>query len=74
MRPFWEWWKRIARRIGDFQARLILVLFYFVIFAPFAILVRWLSDPLAIKPGTARGWLVWRKKESAAMEQARQQF
>jgi hypothetical protein len=57
-RRLWEWWKGTARKIGDFQARVLLVVFYFVLLAPFALLVRLTADPLALKPRTARGWQV----------------
>jgi hypothetical protein len=72
VRVLWEGWKRVARRIGDFQARILLTLFYFLPFAPFALIVRWGMDPLAIK--TSPGW---RSKEDGAshpMEQASRQF
>lgn len=52
----WEGWKRVGRVIGDVQARALLTLFYFAILAPFALGVRWRSDPLAIKAGAPRGW------------------
>ena len=70
---FWEGWKRVGRRIGDFQARLILSLFYFLIFGPFALVVRFASDPLGIKPGVARGWTV-RSEKGVVLEQATKQF
>lgn len=57
MKAVWRWWKRVAHRIGDFQARVILILFYFVVLGPFALAVRWKFDPLAMKPGAPRGWL-----------------
>ncbi len=55
-RALWECWRRFAKRIGDIQARALLTLFYFVVLAPFALAVRWASDPLAIKSATPRGW------------------
>lgn len=55
-RSFWEMWKRFAKRIGDIQARVLLTFFYFVILCPFALVVRWLMDPLAIKVGATGGW------------------
>jgi hypothetical protein len=51
----WSRWKAIAHKIGEFQSRLILTLFYFVIFAPFALGVKIFSDPLQIK--NDGGWL-----------------
>ena len=32
----WQWWVPIAHKIGNFQARLILTVFYFTMFMPFA--------------------------------------
>lgn len=56
LRRGWERWKSVAKKIGDVQARAILVLFYFLILGPFALVVRLATDPLATKPGTPRGW------------------
>ena len=52
----WSGWKRVAKKIGDFQARLILGLFYFILLAPFALIVKVATDPLAIKARAQRGW------------------
>jgi hypothetical protein len=73
-RRVWEGWKRIARKIGDFQARAMMTLFYFVILAPVAIILRWRSDPLAIKAGTPRGWTAMKASDIAPLEHARRQF
>ena len=69
----WRGWKRIAHKIGDFQARVLLTIFYFVIVAPFALAVRLFADPLALKSTTARGWRA-RTPGAPALEQARRQF
>ena len=53
----WKWWVPRAHRIGNFQARLILTIFYFTMFMPLAILVRLFTDPLRIKPKTEKGWI-----------------
>jgi hypothetical protein len=74
VRELWERWKRIARKIGDFQARALMTLFYFVILAPAAMVLRWRGDPLAIKAGTSRGWNAMGAREGAPMEHARRQF
>ena len=39
-RDLWSAWKRIARRIGEAQARVLLSLFYYVFLPPFALLYR----------------------------------
>lgn len=72
-RVVWEWWKRAARKIGDFQARLILALFYFVILTPFALGIRLGGDPLAIKRRTPKGWRL-RPDEGDPVERAKRQF
>jgi len=74
VRELWAAWKRIARKIGDFQARVLLTIFYFVLLAPFAIVVRRTSDPLALKPGTKRGWGVLPDGGEYTVEKARKQF
>lgn len=55
-RRLWEGWKRIARKIGDFNARVILTLFYFILLCPFAIVLKLFTDPLEIKNKEHVGW------------------
>ena len=71
VRRLWQGWKRIGRKIGDVQARILLTIFYFVIVAPFALAVRVFADPL--KPKTSKGWRP-RTAGTPAPEQARRQF
>ena len=42
-------WHRITRPIGRLQALLILTLIYFVVLAPFALVVRFFLDPLRLR-------------------------
>ena len=74
VRSLWTWWKRVAKRIGDVQARILITFLYFVIFAPFALAVRWGTDPLAIKTGAPRGWRSKDSGEDRLMECAARQF
>jgi hypothetical protein len=74
LKTAWEAWKRFGRKLGDFQARLILSLCYFIVVAPFSLLVRFFSDPLSLKPGTARGWIMRSDTKGTALERASQQF
>ena len=69
----WARWKRIAHKIGDFQARVLMTVFYFVILGPVALVLRWRSDPLAIKPGTRKGWSHQEVRDGPPMVQARRQ-
>jgi hypothetical protein len=45
----WTAWKAIAQKIGNFQARVILTVFYGVLVMPFGLAARLFSDPLRIK-------------------------
>lgn len=75
MRRLWEAWKRLGKRLADIQVRGLLVVFYFFIFSPFALAIRWWSDPLAIKAGAPRGWLPKKKSpEAAKLQAATRQF
>ena len=70
----WSRWKRVAHVIGNFQARVLLTVFYFVIVPPFAVIVRLLKDPLALRrPRTAETFWVERTPERAPAERARRQ-
>ena len=73
-RKLWEGWKEVARKIGDFQARALMTIFYFVILGPVSMAMCWRSDPLAIKATTPRGWNNMEKRAGAPMEQSRRQF
>lgn len=68
----WARWKIIGEVYADFQARLIAVLFYFTIFAPFALAARLFSDPLRIRT-TDPGW-VERGPVGSTLDDARRQF
>jgi lipopolysaccharide/colanic/teichoic acid biosynthesis glycosyltransferase len=72
VRALWEGWKRVAKRIGDVQARILLTIFYFLFLAPFALVVRWRMDPLAIK--TDMGWRSKEGSSGTPMERASRQF
>jgi len=56
LKRFWKAWKRLAHRIGNFQARLLLTLLYLALVFPFGLAVRLFSDPLRIRQRPAR-WL-----------------
>jgi hypothetical protein len=49
VRILWAVWVRLARAVGQFQARLLLTLLYFVALLPFGICVRLFGDPLRIR-------------------------
>ncbi len=72
LRRLWEFQKRLARRVGTFQARVLLTIFYAVLVLPFGLAVRWLSDPLRVKRRPTQ-WFD-RPDTPADMTWARRQF
>lgn len=70
----WRRWKAIAQVIGDFQARILLTLFYFILLTPGGIVVRAVSDPLRLKP--PRGSTMWTPhlSEPPSVDGARRQY
>lgn len=58
LRTIWRRWLALAHKIGTFQSRILLTLFYFVVLAPFGLAVRGLADPLHMKSrSTPAGWV-----------------
>lgn len=72
LRRLWEWWKRTAIKIGDFNARLILTIFYFIILAPFSLLVR-IMDPMAIHRKARHAWMPRQEPKEQLLDYARKQ-
>ena len=72
LKNFSQRWQKVAKQIGDFQARLILSLFYILIVLPIGLISRTFSDPLALKKTAAH----WNAKASSPpqMDDARRQF
>ncbi len=73
-RRLWEGWKTLGKKIANFQARVLLTVFYFAIVGPFALIIRWRSDPLALKAGSQRGWRLRSTVLGRPLDRARQQF
>jgi hypothetical protein len=48
---FWQGWLRIGQAIGDFVGRIVLTIFYFTLFAPFGLGVRFWGNPLSTRSG-----------------------
>lgn len=53
---FWQGWKAFGHFLGNLLARVVLTIFYFTVFVPFAVGVRLFSDPLHIKSTPAKLW------------------
>ena len=73
LRKVWQAWKRIGQFIGDQIGRVVLTVFYFTLFVPFALGVRFFSDPLALRPLSNPKWLE-RKTQDLTLEDSRRLF
>ena len=73
LRKFWQAWKRFGQMIGDLIGRLVLTVFYFTLFMPFGLGVRFFGDPLAIRPSKRAKWLE-RKTQDLTLDDARRLF
>jgi len=73
----WQFWKRFAQRVGIINSYILLFLFYFLIFAPFAVIGRILRrDFLDIKFPPKSGTSYWKihEGESTELEKFKNQF
>ncbi len=70
----WNAWKGFARRMGNYQSRVLMAFIYFVVVLPFGVGVTLLADPLRVKQ--ARGPSNWQPKElplKPSIKEAREQ-
>jgi hypothetical protein len=72
-RRLWEHWKRFALRMGDYQGRMLVAFFYFVVVTPFGLLARAVSDPLQLRPPQQDSTWQGRPPPDRTVEEARQQ-
>lgn len=71
----WNAWRGFARRMGNYQSRVLMAFIYFVFVLPFGIGVTLLTDPLNVKQ--AKGPSNWHPKElplKPSIEEAREQY
>lgn len=52
----WKKWQTFGRALGDILGRIVLTIFYFTIFLPFGVIMRFFNDPLALKANQKKGW------------------
>jgi hypothetical protein len=71
LKAFWAAWTRIAKKIGTFQARVLLTAMYAILLWPFGLAVRWFADTLRTKHRPSR-WLD-HPDEAGDMDWARRQ-
>ena len=74
LRIAWERWKRFATEMGEFQSRILLILFYFLIVTPFGLATRLFSDPLRTRARKQASFWVERTFSDPRLEDGRNQF
>jgi nitrate reductase gamma subunit len=70
----WQSWNEFSKRMGSFQSRILLSLFFFVFVSPFAIAVKMFSDPLHLKYQSRTSWWIPKKEIRNELEEFRRQF
>ncbi len=70
---FWQRWKAFAHIIGNFQSRLLLSIFYFLVLSPFGLGVKLFSDPLRLKKPLLPTWIPRSVKNTDPWEEAQRQ-
>ena len=71
----WNAWKGFARKMGNYQSRVLMAFVYFIIVLPFGLGVTLLGDPLKVKQ--TGGNSNWQPKElplKPSLDEARSQF
>jgi hypothetical protein len=74
LKQAWELWKRFGRFMGDVLARVVLTIFYFTIFVPFAAIAKAFTDPLHLKPAQRATFWLPREPRDQTLDDARRQF
>lgn len=69
----WGKWKKVARRLGDFQARVLLILFYFSLLVPFSVLTTFTSKRFFKKQPKKSLWLDFSERYQS-LEEAKGQY
>jgi hypothetical protein len=77
LKRIWAGWKRVAHKIGRFQTRVLLTVFYYLVVGPtWAVLKMAGSDPLDRRPKAGDYFKECRTEaaEGSEIERARHQF
>ena len=70
----WKLWKQFGQFIGDFIARIFLTVFYFTVFVPFGLIVRFGQDPLQLKATDKASFWLKRESHETNLSEARRSF
>ncbi len=69
----WRGWSQFARRLGAFQSRIWLSIFFFIFVTPLALISKGFSDPLHTKNSSGSSWLP-KSENNGTLDQFRKQF
>jgi hypothetical protein len=72
LRRAWSAWKQLARRIGEFNSRVVLTLLYAVLVIPVGLILRLVADPLRRRRPQTSNWTP-RVPAPPIMDEARRQ-
>jgi hypothetical protein len=71
----WEAWKSFGRAMGEFQSRILLGIFYFLVVTPFGLGMRIFGDPLLLhRARRLSGWMPRKDTPPANLDTANKQF
>ena len=70
----WQNWGDFSKRMGGFQSRIILSLFFLILVLPLALGVKVFSDPLRLKHRSGESHWLLRMETEADLEQSKRQF
>jgi hypothetical protein len=73
IRVAWQRWQIIGKINGDYIARFVTNLFYFTILVPFAIITKFLVDPLELRKAATSHWKE-KKPVGTTLDEVRSQF
>ena len=48
IKKLWGKWKKLALKIARFQAKVLLLAFYYTIATPFALIIKFSKDPMKV--------------------------
>jgi hypothetical protein len=74
LRKLWHRWVVLAHKIGNFQSRILLTLFYFLVVTPFGLVTAVLGDPLHRRRAPSASAWVAREASDVDLPSSRKQF
>ena len=70
----WIRWKVFALKVGTFQFKIVLSLFYFLVMPPFAVIVKLFTEPLELKKSSSAKWHPTEIRQEDSFRESKRQF